>query len=158
MSHIHTRMHTCECKWLHTHTLYTVGVNQGFQAVIEQRQHFQASVKNYIHAERRSIWNLFNTLRWIIKAQGDLSCHVKLSKPCDHGVIMSCVLVSATCQPVVLNLTAAFYLCLRLSQSYRLSLVSSTKAPTKKSKRKQPNVLTQGSISFSTNYKNLIKY
>lgn len=53
-----------------------------------------------------------------------------------------------------LSLSPAFL----FSQSYRLSLVSSTKAPAKESNRKQRNVLAQGSISFPTNYKNVIEY
>lgn len=120
--HTYTLIHTYECKWLytqtHTLTCHTVGVNKGFQAVIEQRRHLQASVRSYIRAEKRSIWSWFTTLRWIIKAQGDLSCRVKLSAPCDHSVIMSCVLGSATCQPVVLHLTAAFHLRLWLFCSF----------------------------------------
>lgn len=105
LSHIHAY----KFKWLHTHTRHTVGVNQGFKGVIEQRQHLQASVRSYICAEQRRIWSQFNMLRWIIKARADLSCHFKLSGPCDHSVIMSCVLRSATCQPVVFGLTAAFH-------------------------------------------------
>lgn len=93
----------------HTHRRHTVRVNQAFQGVIEQRRHLQASVRSYIRAEQRRIWSQFNVLRWIIKAQADLSCHFKLSGPCDHGVIMSRVLRSATCQPVVFALTAAFH-------------------------------------------------
>lgn len=41
--------------YTHKRTCHTVGVNQGFQALIEQRQHLQASVRSYIRAERRSI-------------------------------------------------------------------------------------------------------
>lgn len=45
----YTKTHT------HTRTRHTVGVNQGFQAVIEQRQHLQASVRSYIRAGKASI-------------------------------------------------------------------------------------------------------
>lgn len=37
-----------------THSRHTVGVNQGFQMVIEQRRHLQASVRSNIRAEKRS--------------------------------------------------------------------------------------------------------
>lgn len=106
----HTPISSNDSTHTHSHTRHTVGVNQGFQGVIEQRRHLQASVRSYIHAEQRWIWSQFNVLRWIIKARADLSCRFTLSSPCDHGVIMSCVLRSATCQPVVFGLTAAFHL------------------------------------------------
>lgn len=81
-----------------THTRHTVGVNQGFQLVIEQRRHLQASVRSNICAERCSSWSRLNMLRWIIKALGDLSRCVKLRTLCDHGVVMSCILGRAACQ------------------------------------------------------------
>lgn len=34
---------------------HTVGENRGFQTLIEQSRHLQASVRSYIRAERRSI-------------------------------------------------------------------------------------------------------
>lgn len=108
LSHIHAY----KFKWLHTHTCHIVGVNHGFQGVIEQRRHLQASARSYIRTEQRRMWSQFNVLRWIIKAQADLSCHFKLSSLCDHRVIMSCVLRSATCQPVVFGVTAALHVSL----------------------------------------------
>lgn len=124
----------------HTHT-HTVEVNQGFQGVIEQRRYLQASVRSYIRAEQRRIWSQFNVLRWIINAQADLSCHFKLSGPCDHSVIMSCVLRSATCQPVVFGLTAAFHVGLWFLCSFSPTDVRCCQA-----KRPQPKYPTEPNL------------
>lgn len=116
--HTYTPISSNDSTHTHTQARHTVGANRGFQGMIEQRRHLQASVRGYIRAERRWIWSRFNALRWIIKAKADLSCRFQLSGPCDHGVIMSCVLRSATCQPVVFGLTAAFHLGLRFVCSF----------------------------------------
>lgn len=94
---------TYERKWLYAHASQCGSESELADSVIEQRRHLQASVRSNILTEERSIWSQPNTLRWIIKAQGDLSCRVKLSIPCDHGVIMSRISGSTTCQPVVLH-------------------------------------------------------
>lgn len=38
----------------HTHARHTVGVNQSFETLIEQRRHLQASVRSNIRAEEHS--------------------------------------------------------------------------------------------------------
>lgn len=54
-THSYTPMSANDSTHRHTHSRHTVGVNKGFQAVIEQRRHLQASVRSYIRAEERSI-------------------------------------------------------------------------------------------------------
>lgn len=53
--HTYTPMSANDYTKTHTHARHTVGVNQGFQAVIEQRQHLRASVRSYIRAVKGSI-------------------------------------------------------------------------------------------------------
>lgn len=106
LSHIHAY----KFKWLHTHTHVTLyewirvfrewlnkgGICKHLSGVIS----VLSSVGSEVSLTRSGE---------LLKRRADLSCHFKLSAPCDHGVIMSCVLRSATCQPVVFGLTAAFH-------------------------------------------------
>lgn len=102
-----------------------------------------------------------NTLRWIIKAQGDLSCRVKLRTPCDHRVIMSCVSGSITCHAVVLHYTVAFHHCLRSSSSTGVNWI-----PAEEHRRQHgaennlmfwPKV-AYVSFAYSCNYRDIIDY
>lgn len=55
-THMHTHLRVQMTIHIHTHTRHTVGVNRGFQTVIEQRRHLQESVRSNIRAEKRSSW------------------------------------------------------------------------------------------------------